>query len=656
VSDGQPTGDQGNSVRGSLRHKHPGGTAAILGVQLLRFTGVQGLSIGLANLFQYGAILAVGAILGASDLGRYSLLLFLVLLVSHVIHVATKPGTIRRVYGAGDEDEDDDDEDEAQTMDASGRPRWSLGVGLALCIVLAVATAAIVVAFQKPIADLLLGKPEEGRLIAWAGITAGALAVFRLAEMCLWFERRASAFLVVETARPGVSLVAIVALCLIHKDVESAIIGTLIGTALAAALSVFLLRRGIEWAWDGGEAVEILKLSRFRVPIVTSMWVIQNTDTFILSRFVDHHELGVYSLASRTGFMAALLPTAFRVGLRPLRKGAAYLSMNREYGTQIAQGQLLAYFLLLCLTAVLGVFMLGEALVRNATGAFTEAAGVIPLAAAAMTMPPLFRTLKSTTIHPRGRKPMLVGIIIVAISYIGLALLIVPEIGIYGPPTAMLAAFAGPLLYIGVRSQTSEQPIEIPYWSLLRALVVAVAIGGFFLLVHPDGRTLQLLEVVGLMGVWFAALFVLRIVPEQHRHPLLHMARSTVRGSAMPFKPVRGLRALEPADREALRIAVARALSPAEIEPQGEQLVNALRRAGRKGDAPVGGARGAEAEMALYLFSNESAGPRYARMRAMLAEGVNSHDIRAMEDLVGQLAKLPDATWERAAGAEPHSG
>jgi hypothetical protein len=155
-------------------------------------------------------------------------------------------------------------------------------------------------------------------------------------------------------------------------------------------------------------------------------------------------------------------------------------------------------------------------------------------------------------------------------------------------------------------------------------------------------------EIIALMGVWFASLFVLRIVPEHHRHPLLHMARSTVRGSAMPFRPVRGLRALKPDDREALRVAVARAMTPAEIEPQSKQLVDALRRAGRKGEAPVGGARGAEAEMAVFLFSNESAGPRNARMRAMLAQGVNSHDIRAMEDLVGQLAKLPDAAWEKA--------
>jgi O-antigen/teichoic acid export membrane protein len=641
-------GNAGRGGGGSTQHKHPGGTAAILGVQLLRFAGVQGAAIGIANVLHYGTIIAVGAFLGAADLGRYSLLLFLTLLIAQLIHLATKPGTIRRVYGAGDEDDDDDDE----AADASERPRWSLGVGLTFCIALGVVLAGVAIAFQAQIADLLLGRSDEGRLVVLAAITAGTLAVFRLAEISLWFERRASAYLVVETARPGLNLALMIALLLVHKDLESAIIGTLVGTTLAAALAVFLLRASIQWGWSGREVVEILKVSRLRVPIMGSMWVIGNVDTFILSRFVDHHELGVYNFASRTGLMAALLPQAFRIALRPLRKGPAYASLKSEYGDRVAQGQLLAYFLLLCLTAVLAVFMLGEAMARNATGDFTEAAGLIPLAAAAMTMPPLFRTLKMTTIVPKGRKPLVVGIVVVALSYIGLCLVIVPEIGIYGPPTALLIAFVGPCLYILGRSQISKQPIEIPYRSLLRAIVVAVAIAGFFQLVHPDGRVLQFLELLALMGVWFVALFVLRIVPEHHRHPLLHMVRSTVRGSAMPFKPRKGIRALVPDDREALRSAVAKTMSPAEIEPQGELLVDALRRAGREGDAAVGGAQGAEAEVAVFLFSNETGGPRNSRMRSLLSSGVDSHDIRAMEELVGQLAKLPDRAWERAGQAK----
>ena len=99
---GKDTGGQGGGS--DSPHTHPGGGAAILGVQLLRFSGVQGASLGLSNLLQYASVVAVGAILGTSDLGRYSLLLFLTGLVTTLIHVATKPGTIQRTFGVSDDD------------------------------------------------------------------------------------------------------------------------------------------------------------------------------------------------------------------------------------------------------------------------------------------------------------------------------------------------------------------------------------------------------------------------------------------------------------------------------------------------------------------------------------------------------------------------
>src|SRR5581483_8106299 len=119
-----------------------------------------------------------------------------------------------------------------------------------------------------------------------------------------------------------------------------------------------------------------------------------------------------------------------------------------QYGAQVAQGQILAYFFLLCITSVLAMFLLGETLVHDATGDFAKAAGLIPLAAGAMTMPALFRTVNSMVLVPRGRKVFIVGIVFVAIAYIGLAMLIVPRIGIYGPPTAILCAFRAPLTYV----------------------------------------------------------------------------------------------------------------------------------------------------------------------------------------------------------------
>jgi hypothetical protein len=73
------------------------------------------------------------------------------------------------------------------------------------------------------------------------------------------------------------------------------------------------------------------------------MWVVQNADSFILSRFLDHKAIGLYNFASRTGFMVSFLPQGFRMSLRPIRKTAVYEAYREEYGMAVANGQLLAY-------------------------------------------------------------------------------------------------------------------------------------------------------------------------------------------------------------------------------------------------------------------------------------------------------------------------
>ena len=50
-------------------HSHPGGTGAVLGTHLARFSGVQGLSLLVTNLLHYASIPVVARFLGAESLG-----------------------------------------------------------------------------------------------------------------------------------------------------------------------------------------------------------------------------------------------------------------------------------------------------------------------------------------------------------------------------------------------------------------------------------------------------------------------------------------------------------------------------------------------------------------------------------------------------------
>ena len=74
---------------------------------------------------------------------------------------------------------------------------------------------------------------------------------------------------------------------------------------------------------------------------------------------------------------------------------------------------------------------------------------------------------------------------------------------------------------------------------MLQATLVAVGDRGRLPLPPPRGRVAQLPVIAALMVVWFASLFLLRIIPEYHWHPLRHIALSALSGARRSVRPAR---------------------------------------------------------------------------------------------------------------------
>ena len=379
----------------------------------MRYSGVQGSTLVISNLIQLVSVMVVAGFLGPEEMARYALLLFLAGLVCQLLSLLVKPGTIRRVFGGGDEEDDDDDDDDV----VSASPQRTLGTGLAWAFVLGVIGTALIVLFREPLADGLLGDPEDASLVAWSGVLAGVWLIFKIADITLWLERRPGAFVVTDTSRPVLGLAALTALLAAGMGVEGAIIGTAIGTGIAAIVGVVLLWRGIEPSFDLGEVKQIVIRGGHRAPIVMSFWLIQNADVFILSRFISDADLGVYALASRLGFVVAFLPQGFRVAMRPLRKSAAFQAVRDQYGKATVQGQLLGYFVVLCVFSVLIMILGGEVLVDIAPPAYAGAAGLIPFTAAAAVMPSVYRTVNQNVNVAHKRALFITGCVSAAIAF-----------------------------------------------------------------------------------------------------------------------------------------------------------------------------------------------------------------------------------------------
>jgi Ca2+/Na+ antiporter len=254
----------------------------------------------------------------------------------------------------------------------------------------------------------------------------------------------------------------------------------------------------------------------------------------------------------------------------------------------------------------------------------------------------------------------------------------VPRIGIAGAPVSVMLAFGLPCIFMFVKTQRGEEPIEFPYLGMARAILMAVAISLFFHYIHPVNKWLQLAMIVVLMISYIVALFVTRVIPKQHRAALAHVARSAYHRGPHGFNRHRGLRSLEQPERRDLRKAIVAGIpvnelghmihTPAEgddsssngsfgngahgngagdhDESEAERLVHILRKVGKKGGLPeVGDQTEYDARMAKFLFADVPVAARIAAMRGLLAAGADSNDLRALEELKDYLAKTPKRAW-----------
>ena len=637
------------------QHRHPGGSGAVLGVGVMRNSSVQAITLVIANVMQLISVLVVAAYLGPSEMARFALLIFLAGLVTQIASLLVKPGTVRRTFGGGDDDDDDDDDDVASTS-----PPHTLGAGLVWAIVLGLISTALIYVFRVPIADGLLGDPDDEGLVALAGLLAGTLLVFKIADIVLWLERRPVSYLIADTSRPLLGLVALLAFLATGSGVEGAMLGTLIGTAAAGIVGLFLLRGSFETNFDLTEIKQIILRGRQRAPIVMSFWLVQNADIFILSRFVSHTELGIYSLASRLGFVVSFLPQGFRMGMRPLRKSAMWDAFQEQYGKQTAGGQLLAYFCLICILAVLAMVLGGQVLVDAAPPEYSAAASLIPFTALGFVMPALYRTVNQNVNLPNKRPWFVGGVIAAALLFIGVTWALVGAIDVYAAPIGMIVGFGSPALVLFIRGQRGNKPLYFPYREVATALLLAVLIAAGFEALPELNPWVELAIAFGGCALWMVLLGPLRAIPPAHWGPLIHMVRSFRRGTPADFRPRKGLRSIDAETRDELRVAVVGRLPRERLDPEasdlGERLVGALRKVGNHGGVPSGSPTRRDAEIALFLFEDASTAVRAASMRAVLDRGVDPNQLRALEDLTKTLARLPVEAWEGKPATRGHRG
>jgi O-antigen/teichoic acid export membrane protein len=627
--------------------KRPGGSGAVLGAQVVRYSSIFSGGLVVTNMLAFASTIVLANLLDPDEFGQLALLLVLAGLLNLLFNLGSKQGTMRRVFGA-DDDEDDDDEDDEELSDASQR---SLGTGILLTTLLAVLGTGIVVALAPQVADLLLGGEGDRELVLWAAVAGGLGAIYRLASLAVWMERRPVAFVTLESAQPLLILAFVVPLVASGGGLEGAIAGTAIGTAVSTVLTVLALRGSFELCFEPREALMIMRLGAPRIPVHASFWTINSAQVFFLSRYVSHTDLGIFALAQRAGIVVALLPTGFRRALRPLKRTTAFAAVEDQYGSNVARGQQLGYFLLVTLASLLAVTLFSDPIVSLAPPAYADAAPLIPLMAAAMISPTVFRMLQKSAKYRRKRQIFIYSAVSAGVVFIAGCLTFIPWLGLVGAPVAMMVAFAAPGAYIFYLSQTGKEPIAMPYRSLALATIIAAACAVGYYAVAPSGIVLEIALGLGLLLAWAVLCLLTGVVPSYHRRPLIHMAMSAIGRGTAKFKPKRALRELDAEDREVLRLAIVERRPLAEIAPGGgnggaERVAHALRRAAEAGGAFASSESGSDAAIAEYLFSTQTVASRDANAKRLIRDqGVSAGDLRELEAVVDDLERVPEDVW-----------
>lgn len=642
----------GGGGKGGNNGKPPArGSGAALGEKVLRLSSIHTVGLLVNHALTLIGAVVVAIFLGPAEFGRYGLLLFAAGLLSFLFNLGSKQGTLKRVFGGDDDDDDGDDDDDDDTAESRQR---ALGTGIVLTVLISIVGTALFLIFADSISDFLL-KGADSELIVWAGLAGGFGAIIRLGSIAIWMEQRPLPYVVIESARPALALVIAVPLLAAGAGVVAAIAAYAIGSAIAALATLWLLRSSMEFCFERREALIIMQRGATRVPLVASMWTVGYVDIFLLSRFVPDTELGIYHLASKAGFAVAFLPAGYRKALRPLRKTPAFAAAEDEYGAGTTRGIQLGYFLLILTAVLLAVTLFARALARISPEGYGDAAHLIPLLSAGLVAPTVYRMLSKTCKFKNKPRWFIGGAVLAALLFIGISLLLIPPLGIWAPPIAMMVAFAVPSLALLAKGQRGRSPADLPVRSFAAAAGSAILVGGFYYWIEPSGGFLQVGLALLCMGLWIAVLPFTAAIPSYHRGPLKDMVRGMFGRSDERFETAAVIESLNQRDRRAARLAiaagkplerVARKVDREEDE-LAEGLVRTLRQFAAQGDMPSKRKTKDDAAIGRYLFATSTPADRGAYGKELMKSGrVDAGDLHELQVIADTLRATPVEDWK----------
>jgi O-antigen/teichoic acid export membrane protein/DNA-binding CsgD family transcriptional regulator len=616
----------------------------VFGVKLARHLSVYVLGSFAVLIISFVYVYELTRLLDRGEFGALSLLVFWASLLTLIFNLGSMQGTMRVVFGSTG---DDDVEDDAEDIDPD-EVRYAMGTGLLLTTLICLAGMAIVWPLSGPLAGVVLGDSTKGNWILLAAATGALGALLRLVSNVLRFERRPVAWAMANVLRPVLVLGPVIYLVKRDGGVGGAIAGTAIGTGLAFALVLLLTRRTYAFHFNAETAKTIMRKGSVVIPVVAALWIVQNVDVFMLSRYVKHHELAPYRVAAQFGLAVTYSTSAFFRAWQPLRRTTASAAVESRFGEDTMRSAMVTYFVLMSLTMLIGLTVAANTFALVAPRNYSKLPLLIPLVAGGFFMHGAFAMIYRASNFRRKYNYYAAASILSAAGFIAGVVIFVPWLHTVGAALAVIMGFSVGLATMLWFSQRRESPIPFQHRSLAGAFALAALciLAGRAAGAAPGRWQFAVATAAAL--AFIVLCLVTGVIPRGHQAPLFNVVRSLARLRAGHIDPERALAGLTPDDREILRLAVVHRHTPGQIAQQlGREvsdvhahLVTALR-----GLLAESEATDHDSKIGHYLFYRESVAQQDALRKRLWNEGAHPEDVRELEATLELLDRAPRHAW-----------
>jgi len=298
-------------------------------------------------------------------------------------------------------------------------------------------------------------------------------------------ERRSRDYVIISLTRAITGTVLIVVLVAV---LQFGVVGVALGSGIAAALSAGI---GAWVIWQTGMWRPVLDrdLSRamlaFALPLVPAAiagWTLNLADRPLLQAITDDQDLvGVYAL----GYTGGLVINALAIQPFSLAWGATFWEISRSDEAPRIFSRTLTWFLAIASAGALFLSAIGTDVIRLLfTPDFADSRYIVPFSAFAFVLYGAY-TILATGLSVVGRSGILATTMLIAAGVsLGLNLLLIPVLGMYGAAISTVAGYGLLALLAGWQSQRAY---PVP-WQIGRAIVIlglAVALSALALL-GPD--------------------------------------------------------------------------------------------------------------------------------------------------------------------------